>query len=218
MKALLSILLVLATASSFAAELTPLLHDGHLGVRIQGSSLPDSFRRDLTSGLTNRLMIRLTLHQAGREIHERSVEIAIRYDLWDETFAMTTTLDGVSVETEVRREAQQVIHKLQEIRLPELFPTGAVPTDGELTIQALVLLNPIDRERMEAIRKWVAQNSSRSSLDPAAALGAGDTSVSNAIFNRIFEQYASGSDVASAWQQKLTTKPFRLNDLPHESR
>jgi hypothetical protein len=63
----------------------------------------------------------------------------------------------------------------------------------------------------------VGQNTKRSSLDPAGALSVGDLSVSNAIFNRIFEQYASGQDVASAWQQTLATKPFRLIGLSQES-
>jgi hypothetical protein len=218
MKTLLSILFVFAAGSAFAAELTPLRRDGHLGGRVQGIELPDSFRRDLTSGLTNRLMIRLTLHQAGRELRGRSIEIAVRYDLWEETFTMTRTVDGASVETAVFKQTQQVIERLQELRLAELFPASAVPADSDLVMRAIVLLNPIDRERMDAIKQWVAQNSKRSSLDPAGALSVGDTSVSNAIFNRIFEQYASGADVASAWQQTLTTKPFRLNSLLQEPR
>jgi hypothetical protein len=218
MRALLSILIVFVTASSFAAELAPLRSNGLLGARIHGASLPDSFHRDLTSGLTNRLMIRLTLRQAARELRSRAIEIAIRYDLWDETFTMTTTVDGAKVDTVVFKDAQQVIHRLQAIRLPELFATGDVPAESELTLRAIVLLNPIDRERMDAIREWVSQNSKRSSLDPAGALSVGDTSVSNAIFDRIFEQYASGADVASAWQQTLTTKPFRLVGLPQETR
>jgi len=218
MKALLALLLALATTSSLAAELAPVRDGNHLGARLQGPTLPESFPRDLTSGLTSRLLIRLTLHQAARELRARSVEIAIRYDLWDETFTMTRTMDGASVETTTFLEAQQVISKLQQITFSELFPTGSLPTDAELVMRAVVLLNPIDRERMETIRKWVARNNKRQSLDPAGALSVGDASVSSAIMERIFEQYASGADVAAVWQQTLTTQPFRLDGLPHESR
>lgn len=218
MKAWLQILFIFFAANSFAAELIPLRHNDHLGARIQGNSLPDSFRRDLTSGLTNRLMIRVTVHRASQQLHTRSVQIAVRYDLWDEKFILTTQLDGLSGETRVFAEAQQVMQRLQEINLPELFAIGSVPADGELVMRAVVLLNPIDRERMEAIREWVAQNSSRSSLDPAGAMSVGDMSVSNAIFNRIFEQYAGGSDLASAWQQTIATKPFRPHSLPKDVR
>lgn len=218
MRILLSILLGLVAASSLAAELVPVRRDAHLGASIQGTALPESFRRDLTSGLTNRLMIRLTLHREARELQSRAVEIAIRYDLWDEQFAVITRVDGAVVNRVMIREIQQVIDTLRGLQLPELFPVSGVPHDEELIMHAIVLLNPIDRERMDAIRKWVTENSSRSPLDPAGAMGVADISVSNAIFNRIFEQYAGGSDVASAWQQTLATKPFRLDRLPHESR
>lgn len=218
MKALLGILLALATTSCLAAELAAVRDQHHLGARLLGTSLPESFRHDLTSGLTNRLMIRLTLHQAARELRARSVEIAIRYDLWDETFTMTRTMDGVSVDTATYREAQQVIGKLQQITFSELFPIASLPADVELAMQAVVLLNPIDRERMEAISNWVAKNNKRASLDPASALGVGDASIASAIMQRIFDQYASGADVAATWQQSLTTEPFRLGSVPHESR
>lgn len=218
MRALLPFVLIFAAASSFATEFVPQRHGSHLGARIQGSPLPGTFRRDLTSGLTNRLLIRLTLRQAARELHTRSVEIAIKYDLWDEQFTMTTRLDGVVVNTSVSKDVQQVIDTLQAIDLPELFPLDAAPAGSEVIMKAVVLINPIDRARMDAIKEWVAQNSGRGSLDPAEALSAGDISVSNAIFNRIFEQYASGAEQASAWQQELVTKPFRLDRLPHESR
>jgi hypothetical protein len=33
---------------------------------------------------------------------------------------------------------------------------------------------------------------------------------SNAIFNRIFEQYADGSNVAAAWRAAATSRPFRI--------
>jgi aerobic-type carbon monoxide dehydrogenase small subunit (CoxS/CutS family) len=171
----------------------PQRHNGYLGARIQGNELPDSFRRDLTSGLTNRLMIRVMLHRAAEQLHARAVQIAVRYDLWDEKFTVTTQIDGVRADTIEFTEIQQVIQRLQQISLPELFSMSSVPADSDVVMRAVVLLNPIDRERMDAIRERVTQNNNRASLDPAGALGVGDISVSNAIFNRIFEQYASGS-------------------------
>jgi hypothetical protein len=36
-----------------------------------------------------------------------------------------------------------------------------------------------------------------------------------AIFNKIFEQYAAGADVASAWHLTLTSQPFTLKELAH---
>jgi hypothetical protein len=60
---------------------------------------------------------------------------------------------------------------------------------------------------MRMIRKWVAQNST-----PVVG-GDQGISLSNALFNRIFEQYAEGSDVAAAWRVELASAPFRLDRL-----
>jgi hypothetical protein len=85
-------------------------------------------------------------------------------------------------------------------------------------VNADVLLNPIDRERMDRIRKWVAENSAHSPVDPTrpdatAPVGA---SMSNALFNSIFEQYASGTSVAAAWHETVGSKPFTRESLEHE--
>ena len=52
-------------ASAFAAQLTPLLQGGELGVDLKGASLPPTLRKDLVSGLTNRIVIRVTLLRPG---------------------------------------------------------------------------------------------------------------------------------------------------------
>jgi hypothetical protein len=145
-------------------------------------------------------------------------EIAIRYDLWDEVFTLVTRLDGAAPETTTKRSAQDVRASIDRIRLARLFGTTDIDVSSELIVHAELLLNPIDRERMDNLRKWVAENSTRRSLDPAGVLGAADATLANAVFNKIFEQYASGSDVAAVWQQRISTPRFKLEALPHDGR
>jgi hypothetical protein len=80
-----------------------------------------------------------------------------------------------------------------------------------------MLLNPIERERIDAIKKWVAENST---YTPADTTGFSDKRVgsshSNAIFNKIFEQYAHGADVAATWKESFSSKPFRIGDVGDE--
>jgi hypothetical protein len=52
------------------------------------------------------------------------------------------------------------------------------------------------------IRKWVAENSTPVNADQGIA-------TSNTVFNRIFEQYADGSDLAAVWRVELKSPPFR---------
>jgi hypothetical protein len=212
-----SMLLLLASVDCMAATIAAFAEERSLGIELSGVDPPASLAKDLTSGLTNRLLIRVTLEPDGQRARQRSVEIAIRYDLWDEVFTCVTSLDGATPERTTRRTVQEVVKWLEHIRLQRLFATNDLGAAG-LIVRAELLLNPIDRERMENLRKWVAENSARRPLDPAGILGARDASLANAIFNRIFEQYASGSDVAAVWQQRVATPRFTLDALEHDGR
>lgn len=210
-RSLALLLLLSAIAAAPAAEVSATLIDGKLGARVDSLSYPATLPKDLTSGLTNRLYVRVSLTDARAVIGQKVVELAIRYDLWDQTFLIASTMDG-SVESRTLMSHAEVDAALAALPLPRLFDAVALPAAGDLTLRVEVLLNPISREKMRMIRKWVAQNST-----PEVG-GDQGISMSNALFNRIFEQYAEGSDVAAAWRVELTSVPFRLDRLKNEKR
>jgi hypothetical protein len=86
----------------------------------------------------------------------------VRYDLWDEVFALHTLVDGATRNVRTVKSAEEAMAFLRNVRLMGLFARGAPMRAGALVLKAEVLLNPIDRERMEAIRKWVQENTARS--------------------------------------------------------
>jgi hypothetical protein len=206
----LALLLLFASLTSVAAELTPLIQQQHIGVLVAGAEFPGTLNKELASGLTNRILLRVALLKDSRVLRQAGVEIAIRYDLWDENYGATTTVDGVVIDTRTRLSSDEVHSMLAAIRLPRLFAIGDAGGATGVALRAEILLNPVERERLEAIKKWVADNSTyvplESSGTPPGALSG--TTMSNAIFNRIFEQYASGSDVAAVWQKTLESRPF----------
>jgi hypothetical protein len=107
---------------------------------------------------------------------------------------------------------------LTEYRLPGLFARADVPGADPVVMRAEILLNPIERERLAAIRRWVAQNSTYTPSDIngfGSAKGLG-SSRSNAIFNRIFEQYSQGMDLVAAWKETVTSEPFKIGDIGSE--
>src|SRR5688572_4142781 len=85
-KVALGLVLWLQSAVAFAATLAPTLTNGELGVRIDALPFPATLSRELESGLTNRLYVRVSLFDGQTLVQMRTVEIAIRYDLWEETF------------------------------------------------------------------------------------------------------------------------------------
>jgi hypothetical protein len=200
------------SAVAAGASVAPTIANGEVGVRIDALPFPATLSRELASGLTNRLYVRVSVLDDQTVVQMRTVEITIRYDLWEETFTVTRTMEHAPPETQQVANIAEVNSILASLRMPRLFAVHSLPANRDLKLRCEMLLNPISREKMRMIRKWVAENSTPDiGADPGI-------SSSNTIFNRIFEQYADGSDVAAEWRVDLMSPPFRPATLGHEAR
>jgi hypothetical protein len=206
--------LLLHSTCSWATQLTPILDSGQLAVLVESTAWPETLQKDLTSGLTNRILVRVTLARGDEIVRQRAVEIAIRYDLWDERFQMNVTIDDVAVNSDAFQSRDDMQATLRKLHLPRLFSTAELTATKIYTVRAEILLNPVDRERMETIKKWVAENS----IAPADIGRGNGGGLAVTIFNRIFEQYAKGADIAASWHETSTSRPFRLEELSDASR
>lgn len=211
MRSVLALLLISIAALAHPAELTALIEGEYIGARLQALGFPDSLRKDLRSGLTNKLLLRVTLHEGERTVVTSNAQISLQYDLWDERFHTELFVNGTLLSTPELRTVEEAVAWLNDLRLPRLFKTPAGET--AFTLKAQVLLNPIERERLERIREWVKDNSSYVPLE-GAARGAGPETGANAIFNRIFEQYVAGEELAAQWRQEVASAPFGGSKRP----
>jgi hypothetical protein len=203
--------LLLAALPVGAAELIPVAEGNFVGAQLRGVHLPDSLRQDLVSGLTNRMLIRMTLAAEGRTISQSVVAIGIKYDLWEETFRMTLAVDDRELPARTLRKIEDVLNVLGDLPLSSLFRSSDLQPGRTHTLLAEVLFDPIDRERMESIRRWVARNSALPAS--GAQTASGGSSPSAALFNAIFEQYAEGADIASTARDTATSTPFLVEQL-----
>ena len=206
----LALLGLLWSGSAFGGNVLPILEEPALGAEIRDLEPPASLHKDLMSGLTNRVLIRITLISESQSQGQRLVELTVRYDLWDEVFRLRALIDGATLSTATVKSTEEAMDFLRNVRLPGLFAGSVAPRARALILKAEVLLNPIERERLESIRKWVRENTAPAS--PASgALSPGGTTTSDphAIFNRIFEQYATGAEFAAVWKEDLTSQPFQ---------
>ncbi len=150
----------------------------------------------------------------------KDVELAILYDLWEENFKLTVAINRTVVRTEVYAHEADILAFLKNARLPNLFDMTQLAGKRGVTVRADALLNPIDRERMEKLKRWVAENSTVAPLSrPPIAPNDGSldqvpsTTPSNVLFNRIFSQYATGTDLAAAWRVLVVSMPFNPEEL-----
>jgi hypothetical protein len=202
----------IALSPVYAAELTALRREQRIGARIQGLDFPVSLHKELLSGLTNRLLIKVTLRRGSLILDEAAVEVAVRYDLWDEVFHVSISSPaGELARTEASIDS--ALRMLADLRFADIFRMPA--SVGEpLVMHADLLLNPIDRERMDKIRQWVARNTTAVPGDPSSATRT--SSAASELFARIFEQYAAGKEVASSWTRSIASRPFNPSELANE--
>jgi hypothetical protein len=213
-----SLLCLLGISTVFAGELAPYREGSRLGANVRNVQFPPTFRKDLRSGLTNRLLFRVDVLADSRVVDSRTVELAVKYDLWDENYRLTVAVGQTLVANNVLSE-ERMIAFLGEMRLPAMFETARLPSAREHALRGEVLVNPIERERMAMIRKWVAENSTQV---PRGATGAGEAGApvgavtSGDLFNRIFGQYAGSEGEDVGWRETLNARAFRLEAVPNE--
>jgi hypothetical protein len=205
------LMLLAGVLPASAAELVPYSEGNFIGAQLRGMRLPESLRQDVVSGLTNRMLIRMTLAAEGRTISRSVVAIGIKYDLWEESFRMTLSVDDRELPARTLAKSEDVLSVLADLPLNTIFRSSDLQPGHTHTLLAEVLFDPVDRERMENIRRWVARNSALPTS--GAPTGGGGSSPSAALFNAIFEQYAEGADIASTARDSATSTPFKPEQL-----
>jgi len=217
---ILACLAILWSMPGLAAHLTPTLAEEQLGVLITDARLPRTLADDLRSGLTTRILILVELKQQAHSMGHRDVEVDLRYDLWDDNFETIFRIDGVVVSTQTLGKLRDVTAMLTHLSIPQLFPAAGFAGAKDLVLTARLLFNPLEKEQMEEIRKWVAENS-RPTPNVATGSGGGlaapqPPSESRTLFERIFEQYAAGASVAAPFTDSATSRPFNMEALNRE--
>lgn len=215
--ALLGLLLV---ASASGAGLKVVREGNALSVVLQGLAYPPTLGRDLKSGLTTHILIHLEVLDSARTTAQRDIDVAVRYDLWDENFPLTETASGVVLRSQDFATLEQVMAFLDNLTIAQALTANRLIPGRAYTLRAQVLLNPIERERMERLKQWVAENSGSERPESSASTaplgrGAGAPPAiapPDSVFNRIFQQYASGVATSAVWHQTVVCPPFTLQD------
>src|SRR5262249_18764662 len=126
-----------------------------------------------------------------------------------------TAIEGRAAVARTYPTLDQVLVFLTDLSLPGLFSPDPSLAGKSLALRAEVLFDPIDKARMEEIRKWVEENS-RSRPPDVTSLSSGLPSpepARNRLFDKIYAQFALGASVAAGSRQTLESRPFGLDDL-----
>ncbi len=213
-------LTILQGCFSRATVLSPFFIDSQMGAYVKEMKFPDSFSKDLTSGLTNKILFRFELIDGSHEHLQNVAEVSIKYNLWNENFKIIMVTGNTETSQRTLQTLDEVLSLLSSLRIQNLWSAGQLPKSESFSLKVDVLLNPVEKEQMDKIREWVTKNSLSTPTDVAgvAASRGVSSSRSNELFNRIFTQYSKGTNYASIWRDSKTAGPFSLKELNHEKK
>lgn len=175
------------------------LSDNRIQVSLTEINYPESLAQELKSGLSTNILIQIELRDNNIVFQKQDIHLSAKYDLWDENFVVQVTSANANVDSFVLPTLGLVLEQLYTITLPTIILPADLARES-LSISVKLLLNPIDRERIKLLRKFVADNSV-----PGAVESAADNSEENqSLFRLIFEQYTNGIDVGAIWQTSAT--------------
>ena len=221
MKYVIFFLSLIISFDSAAATVKPIVQHEHLGIKISGVKYPKSLNEELMSGLTTQLIINIELIQNNTRYKSLS-EINIKYDLWDEVFHYRQSVNGTISRNEKLNHRDEVTLLLSEIAVQPTIKLEQLDPHSTAKIKINLYLNPVERERIEKIRKWVAKNnvpSKGTSLNGHSGLSNNKNSQRNSassMFLEIFNQYTRGENIASEWKKELESEHFSIGELGYE--
>lgn len=215
------ITIVLKIVAVRAAEIEPAITDNKrtLTISIRNVEYPDSLSKDIVSGLTTKLFIGVAVLIDGKRSQQRSVDLWIKYDLWDENFAVALKIERQPEKTKTYATKQLLMKSLATIELPGLYSMNELQDKTDIVFLVDLVLNPIKQEKIDRIKKWVSENSVSQSV---GTTNTGVTNTSGArtsnMFKVIVEQYDLGDKVAASWRETIKSKPINIQELLGEER
>ncbi len=125
----------------------------------------DWFKQRLSSGFTSRVVINLQLtDQRGKTLVAQGTnQYTIRYDIWEERYAVR--VEGLGVRQDlILRSMDDLVERLGAIRDLPLISLLDVSPDSRYRIQARIVINPTSPEMRRQVREYVAHPDGRSSI------------------------------------------------------
>ena len=125
----------------------------------------DWVRQRLSSGFSSRMEIRLQVrdHKSKKPVAEGVLHYTIRYDIWEERFAVRVEGPGTRKDHQMRTmdelvEVFGMVRRLHALRLREFKPAQQV----QVTVQ--VVVNPTSAELRRKVREYVANPDGRRAI------------------------------------------------------
>ena len=115
----------------------------------------------LTSGIPSTVVIRIqiTPRDSNDAVFELLIRRSVAYDVWDEVYKMRLEEPGSTVDYKVKFHADALKWLTAIDDLP-VAPLSALPVDKVFVLRLVVELNPVSKETLAEVRRWLSQGNS----------------------------------------------------------
>lgn len=154
------------SASVRGLEITANIVEQHLKVVASSINYPERIKtKELKSGLPNNISLLVSINWQNNKIFVNRINYQITYDLWDEIYRVQVSDDKQIKSTKSFESNLELLDFISHFELVSKEVVSALVAGQEYQISGQVLVNPVQAERIDKIRTWIA-NSQGHSLDP----------------------------------------------------
>ncbi len=186
-----------------ASSLIPFRSGASLGANLKITELPkELFKKNLKNGFTTTLLYKVSIQNPKGPLPANQQVFTVYYDLWNEEFYANFPL-APGKKPAVLRTPEEVMARMEEVVFLPLTPLVELDPQAPIQIKAQVYLDPIQKDRLAAVGKWISENS----------LSIERTSSPNSVFSALVNQYLNEGLASLSWKTEISSKPFRVSDL-----
>ena len=115
----------------------------------------------LATGIPSTVVIRIqiTPRDSNDPVFELLVRRSVAYDVWDEVYKLRLEEPGNTVDYKVKFRAD-ALKWLTAIDDMPVAPLSALPVDKVFVLRLVVELNPVSKETLAEVRRWLSQGNS----------------------------------------------------------
>ncbi len=190
-----------------ANELTPFRNGDSLGAVLRITDLPnEQLSKNLKNGFTTTLLYNISVKNPKFSGPEKQLVFAVYYDLWNEVFHSTELFGQVKKTTTFKTPAE-VISRVEKVVFLPLEALSSLDLNAPTSIVVQVYLDPIQKDRLTAVRKWISENSINTGAEQTR------TTPSNPLFSALVGEYLNAGLASLSWKTEVRSSAFRISDL-----
>jgi hypothetical protein len=112
----------------------------------------------LSTGIASTVVIRIqvTPQNSNDPIAEQLIERSVVYDVWDEIYTLRLDQPGgaKTIKVKYRAEALKWLTAIDDLPIARL---AVLPVDQVFVLKMVVELNPVSKETLAEVRRWLSQ-------------------------------------------------------------